>query len=560
MPKTYSKTRGVSIHWLENGFLRELKSHFGKASHEKDVRQLENLQLDECGPIRKKGEHITSPDDQDYGAAYIDCLVGEDKVGEANIVLLHPYSKNSNVSSLIATVSDYCRSNKMDPKSTYVWIDFLCLNLHRIAAKMKKGKWNINDNFQENVIFLRDLCSKPHVKTLVSMTPYRNPEILEDVRILYELFLLGTSEENEAELSLCLPLEDRSALLMSVVENPDIFISLVNRICELEVEKIQENMIIDPIETIAFRNIISEGSGFKQVNAWIRDFICNYLFDELLGSYGTNILNESDVCAMCEQIAPLCMQKKVDLQALRLYMKVYDFQKDSDAVSDTKFASLMQSIALLKQNFDQLEDSLLFLKRALQIYEKKEGVYSCEVADIYKGIGDVHFALEAYDSALDMYKMTYSIEEKLHGTQSTRTADALNKLGKLYAATGNSDEAMANLQQALQIREGIHGSESEVVVESFQCIAQAFLCDGDVDQAISNYMNALAICESINHDKEVLASILNELALIFCDAGKYEDALPYFERAIEIYTQEFGRDHPHTKIAQNSYKEVKELI
>jgi tetratricopeptide (TPR) repeat protein len=49
------------------------------------------------------------------------------------------------------------------------------------------------------------------------------------------------------------------------------------------------------------------------------------------------------------------------------------------------------------------------------------------------------------------------------------------------------------------------------------------------------------------------ATSLNNLASLYQAQGKYEQAEPLYERALAIYTQAFGLQHPGTKTIQENY-------
>lgn len=66
--------KGVSLHWLQNGFLSELKTR-GK-DEKSTIRDIEDL-TKESGIFRAKGEQVTCAIGGSYGASYIDCLFGE---------------------------------------------------------------------------------------------------------------------------------------------------------------------------------------------------------------------------------------------------------------------------------------------------------------------------------------------------------------------------------------------------------------------------------------------------------------------------------------------------
>ncbi len=49
------------------------------------------------------------------------------------------------------------------------------------------------------------------------------------------------------------------------------------------------------------------------------------------------------------------------------------------------------------------------------------------------------------------------------------------------------------------------------------------------------------------------AQTLNNLALLYVDQGKSEEAAPLYQRALAIYEKVFGPDHHRTKRVRENY-------
>lgn len=110
------------------------------------------------------------------------------------------------------------------------------------------------------------------------------------------------------------------------------------------------------------------------------------------------------------------------------------------------------------------------------------------------------------------------------------------------------------------IREDIHGRNSLDVAETYCCIASACTNKDEHGEAIDNYKSALAIYDDLFGDTDAkTASCCNSLAMVYCDRHDYERSWPYFERSIKIYEEVLGKTHPHTKVARQSYEEVKKM-
>eukprot|EP00979_Chaetoceros_neogracilis_P012157 scaffold3140_cov231-Chaetoceros_neogracile.AAC.3 len=500
--------KGISIHWLLTGFQQDLKK-FGK-NNKSTIRSLEDVRIAENGMIRHKGANITCPHDCDFGAAYCDCIVGKDNVGSANMLFLHSHNWSNTIGDVVQTLSDHCTSKNLDPKRCYVWIDFLCVNLHRVASSMQNGKWNASEEFQKTVLNVREICANKEeqvkVNVLVLMSPWSKPSLLNNLWTIYEMYLYINCDDDDAiELKFGMSLEERTSMIRSVVADPDLLLELTQQLKSLNVETI-DYINDDVSERNAILGMIKDGPGNKEVENWARYFLENGLVDEICADFaGTNI-------------------------------------------------------GLVLQSMDELEESLVYLKKALLLREVKLGIYCCETSDSYNSVGDVYFALEIFDQGMEMYKVSLLIEKKLHGINHSRTATSFNNLGKIYDIMGNSDEAMAYLMQALAIREEILGKHSPDVAASYSCIAAAHSRTGDLHEALANYKNALAIHEILHGGDLETAALLNNIAMAHCDKEEYKESLPYFERAIQIYGDVVGENHSHTQVTTQSYSDVVTML
>ncbi len=146
------KPIGVSVHYLRTTFKNDVaeyvkqqkeaqtkKPFFQKliskktSIQTKDISDINIYDIVE-GVIKAKGKNATCPRDGKQGAAFVDCLEGEDNVGAANIML--SYAWGNSVDDIIDVLYRACMEKiKSDPKRTYVWICCLCNNQHRFGEE-----------------------------------------------------------------------------------------------------------------------------------------------------------------------------------------------------------------------------------------------------------------------------------------------------------------------------------------------------------------------------------------------------------------------------------------
>jgi len=178
--------KGISVFCLRDTLLHEVKET--GLDEDSTIYQLVNLRESKLGVIRRKGAAIKCPRDGTMGAAYIDCLEGEDNVGPANRML--SYAWGYTIGDIIDSLEEYCTVNSIDPKRTYIWICCLCNNQHRVGENVAF------DVFQ--TIFRDIVVGVGHVLAL--MAPWEKPLYLTRVWCVFEVYTANTTDACEVEI------------------------------------------------------------------------------------------------------------------------------------------------------------------------------------------------------------------------------------------------------------------------------------------------------------------------------------------------------------------------
>lgn len=188
-----SKSKGISLHYLQTTFAEEVKNFRGfripneddntnnfvtarKHTLEVNIYQIEDLNKKSHGMIRQKGARVKCPRDGLMGAAYVDCIRGVDNVGKANLML--SYSWGSSVQDILDVLGMYCEKTSQDPKRTYVWLCCLCQNQHRMHERREDENLMI-DIFEYKEFFEHHMAQIKNVVALIS--PWNEPVYLTRV-------------------------------------------------------------------------------------------------------------------------------------------------------------------------------------------------------------------------------------------------------------------------------------------------------------------------------------------------------------------------------------------
>ena len=75
--------------------------------------------------------------------------------------------------------------------------------------------------------------------------------------------------------------------------------------------------------------------------------------------------------------------------------------------------------------------------------------------------------------------------------------------------------------------------------------AEAFKKQGKLAQAAREYEQAVDLARRhFGPEEEVTATLMNNLASLYVDLGRYAEAEPLYRRSLEIREKQLGRDHP----------------
>ena len=163
---------GVSVYWICTGLLAEIKDA-GFDPTTSRIHDIETLQPKKTSALRRKGKKIISPMDGRLGSSYVHSLLetsgsgksnDADCVGHANYLL--SYSWNYTFGDIVSTLKEYCTTHSLNPKRTYIWMDCLCINQHRVVESKVNGESGLM-NFDQT--FPKQLSQIGHLLAMMTV-------------------------------------------------------------------------------------------------------------------------------------------------------------------------------------------------------------------------------------------------------------------------------------------------------------------------------------------------------------------------------------------------------
>jgi CHAT domain-containing protein/predicted negative regulator of RcsB-dependent stress response len=128
--------------------------------------------------------------------------------------------------------------------------------------------------------------------------------------------------------------------------------------------------------------------------------------------------------------------------------------------------------------------------------------------------------------------------------ESLEAAQALAYLGNLYSATGKYTQAEEQLNRALYLRQRQLKENHELIAASYNDLGLAFTAT-DPDKALEYYEKALVIYKNLHGKQHPKIAIANtNIGFVYRKLELYGDAVNNFESALKIWESVYTTAHP----------------
>lgn len=213
---------------------------------------------------------------------------------------------------------------------------------------------------------------------------------------------------------------------------------------------------------------------------------------------------------------------------------------------DTANINWKSEAGLFYQNY--LADyvtSMQYLKSALREARRKgdrtgEGRAHINLGILFNTLGDDTRALEHYIRALAALK---------HEADSQNMARAYNSIGNIYQEQNLMSNARKYYRQALNFINAAHNPELDFMKAMIhQNIGLSYL-HSQPEKALECFQKALEMCRADTGDTDGdfrLASVCLNMGNAYQNTGKCDVAISLYQKALTLWTQEYGEVHPYT--------------
>ncbi len=312
-------------------------------------------------------------------------------------------------------------------------------------------------------------------------------------REAHEYFSKGLSKYDREEMSIALPLFEKSLALSKSLSHELLFVNSLDYI-GIIYEMLSENKkALDyHIQSLAIKKKLGDQIGIT----YSLNNIGNVY--ESLGKY-----------------------KK----ALNYHNQSLSIKKTSN--SPSSIASSLNNIGLIYYNLCEYRKALEYFNQSLAI--KKELNNHLDIASLLNNIGSIYKVLSEYEKALDYHSKSLAIHKKINSPSGV--ASSLNNIGLIYGRLSEYEKALDYHNQSLAIRKRINSPSG--IASSLNNIGNVYESLGEYEKALNYHNQSLSIKKKI-HSPSGVASSLNNIGLIYERLSKYEKALDYHNQSLAI--------------------------
>ncbi|MEW6130476.1 MAG: TonB family protein [Acidobacteriota bacterium] len=202
--------------------------------------------------------------------------------------------------------------------------------------------------------------------------------------------------------------------------------------------------------------------------------------------------------------------------------------QDSPALQE---AHKLSAQAIKFYNAGKFDDAVPLAKRALELRKQALGDKDKLVADAYNNLGAIYKGKNAYRDAETAFKKALEIYEATLGKDSPQLLFTINHLAWMVYANGDSIGAEGLFKRSLTISEKAIGKES-AVIQSLYNLAEFHQRTGRYESAVSYYKRAIEVLEKIaGPENKEIADVAEKCGCVLNISKKGAEAIAFYARA-----------------------------
>ena len=140
---------------------------------------------------------------------------------------------------------------------------------------------------------------------------------------------------------------------------------------------------------------------------------------------------------------------------------------------------------------DDYFNTLIYLKKALNIYEKKFGTNNLKVANVYFNLGMANLLNKTFTQSSNYFNNVKEIYQAIYDNNHPNNAIIEATLARIDYELGYYDKAIEKFQSALSIYKRNYGEKHPEVADTYGRIGESYRKSGDFKNSLLYYQKAI---------------------------------------------------------------------
>lgn len=227
-----------------------------------------------------------------------------------------------------------------------------------------------------------------------------------------------------------------------------------------------------------------------------------------------------------------------------LYHKSIIVLRGDTETPPRSLSSAINDYAIVKQEQDKYQESLILLKEAYKIAYKNFGSKDRDIASIANNLGLSFEGVKELDSAKIYYEKSLEMYLELYGPNRPEVSTIYNNLAYIFIAKEDYKSAHEHFIKSLELKKKSWGEKHSMVGFAYMNLGALEYTMKMYDSANNNLLNSLENFKtSINENHIWLGLAYFWYAKNLIEFSKLDEAENYINKALKIYYKNYPHEH-----------------
>jgi len=239
-----------------------------------------------------------------------------------------------------------------------------------------------------------------------------------------------------------------------------------------------------------------------------------------------------------------------DITAYEILERGYE---QASSLNDPQLqASMLTTMGNAFSRLSEFETGQEVLSRAIEKSSEAFGKDSEEHADALYAMGLSHSDTHMWNLAKPYYRESLEIYTSLLPESHPKVARSMSRVGMALRQLGEPDSALVYSERAYELMHANHSFRHPDLLQAMNEYAYVISAT-DPEKSEDVYLDVIARYIEAGLDTDYrLASPYNNLAFLYRNMERYEEAAIYYRKSLAISSETLGEDHSYTNMVRSN--------